>query len=258
MTSADVHDHVGIPADDPAIDLLRPLATIGVREQDNSMLFALLRSCHRLGVVTKLDHATFVCRPTELEAFTSFWGERGFRLQGEWQTRRHPARHIAYVRGATPGYPWEEMIGVSVSDEPDSPINRFLSDEPSGPGGVRLELQHVAMNVAESADIDELRGELEAHGLSFMTPVLRYDDDNGAGLRQLFTSTDGRFFVEFVQRITGRSGEPFGGFDPGIIDDLYDALAVAPERWAGLSPRPRRRHAQSVPSFVHTLATDPR
>ena len=77
----------------------------------------------------------------------------------------------------------------------------------------------------EEADIEALYELMVEHwGLDFMTPVLRYTDDHGAGLRQWFTAPVDGFFIEFVQRIPNARGEPYSGFDPDIIDDLYQAL----------------------------------
>jgi hypothetical protein len=59
-----------------------------------------------------------------------------------------------------------------------------------------------------------------------MTEVLSYKDESGAELHQMFTRPNGFFFIELVQRIPNQEGEPYGGFDPDIIDDLYMALAA--------------------------------
>ena len=96
----------------------------------------------------------------------------------------------------------------------------------------------------------ELKAILEAGGVRFMTPILRYEDANGAGLRQLFTATERHFFVEFAQRIPGADGEPFGGFNTTIIDDLYAALDASESYWSALTPVERVRHRSWIPRQV--------
>ena len=89
----------------------------------------------------------------------------------------------------------------------------------------RDQTQHIAFYVNAEADIETLYARMsESWGLTLMTPILSYTDDHGAGLRQWFTAPVDGFFIEFVQRIANAQGEPYSGFDPDIIDDLYQAL----------------------------------
>ena len=63
-----------------------------------------------------------------------------------------------------------------------------------------------------------------------MTPVLEFDDANGATLRQMFVACVVPYgpFIEIVQRSPGKNGEPFGfsaeqpGFNAEQIDTLYE------------------------------------
>ncbi|MEE4305156.1 MAG: hypothetical protein V2J19_13495, partial [Wenzhouxiangella sp.] len=137
----------------------------------------------------------------------------------------YPARHIALIRGGREGHPWEDMVGLSVSDEHRSPIERSLDNVDLDDRAVTHTLQHVALHVNKDAEMEAVRRKLAGLDVPWMTEVLSYRDPNGAVLRQMFTHpTDQGFFVEFAQRKPSADGKPYGGFDPDIIDDLYQAL----------------------------------
>ena len=230
--------------------VILPLERLGIFAEQNPALFRFLDLCARTPGVSKIDHCTFVTAFRHTEMFLAHWAKRGFGPHGEWNTVRYPARHIALVRGRPAGFPWEEMVGLTVSDDPDNPIHRTM--EPMQDAFAQThQLQHIAINVSPDADMDAIKARLEDHGVRFMTPVLSYDDDNGAGLRQMFTATLGRFFVEFAQRIPNADGEPFSGFNTRIIDDLYEALDRSEEDWATLTPAQRAAHGQWLPEVVH-------
>jgi hypothetical protein len=79
--------------------------------------------------------------------------------------------------------------------------------------------------VLANVDIDTLYREMSNEwGLRFMTPLLSYKDDSGASLYQWFTRPVGSFFIEFIQRNPSKKGEPYDGFNPDTIDDLYEAI----------------------------------
>lgn len=173
--------------------------------------------------IDHVDHLTFVTAPHHLDAFAHHWQTLGYELRGEWPTRRYPARHIAFTRGAHDLHPWQEMVGLSVSDSPTSPVNRALAslDRHGRPTHC---LQHVALHVQVDLPMVEARRWLAGRGLQMLTDVLTYHDPSGAQLHQFFTRTEGGFFVEFIQRGLDRAGHPFGAFSEASIDDLYQAL----------------------------------
>ncbi|PCK08018.1 MAG: hypothetical protein COA42_11275 [Alteromonadaceae bacterium] len=199
------------------------LARIGINYDRTPGLLPVLTQCTECPEIEKIDHITFVCPPEERSNFLDRWKTRGFDHHGLWQTNRYPASHIALVSGKKEGYPWSDMVGLSVTDIRPKIGNRPLdiTIKPSDTD----QTQHVAFNVNADADVEALYAKmLNDWQLDFMTPVLYYNDKFGAGLRQWFTAPVDGFFIEFVQRIPNAQGEPYSGFDPDIIDDLYEAL----------------------------------
>ena len=75
-------------------------------------------------------------------------------------------------------------------------------------------LQHVAYSVEPDVDMDMVFNELKQTGMQLMTSVLTYRE--GTGARR-------------------PDGEPFGGFDPENIDDLYQAYDDY-SRWLDRQP----------------------
>jgi hypothetical protein len=207
----------------------------------NSSLHELVRASHRhvdqllphVPVVAGLqcqDHATFVAAASDEQAFRSYWSERGLTAMDPLSPRRYPARHIAFA--ADPGNTvlCEDMIGLSVSDDPASPIIRTVELY----GGSRVDergdvaagrLQHVAFAVERGHTMEAIRADLEALGVRFMTPILTFADASGSGaeLQQMFVACRVPYgpFVEIIRRGEGANGEPFQGFDPDQIDALY-------------------------------------
>lgn len=170
--------------------------------------------------IKHIDHVTYVCASADESSFTARWAMLGFREHVRVQTSRYPATHIALVSGLAPEYPWATMTGLSISPDRESPINQFVRRYGAGQ-------QHSAYNIDRCEDMDELYRRLVASGWNFMTGVLTYRAESGAGLRQLFTAPDVPYgpFVELVQRLPGPSGQAYDGFDPSNIDDLYQAYA---------------------------------
>ena len=200
---------------------LPTIERIGVNLGNYQDLRRILELCGECDEIAKIDHITFVCAPSERDAFLERWEAKGFSRHGIWQTKRFPADHIALIRGESDGYPWTDMVGLSVQGPKCE--NRPLSE--SVRPKERDQTQHIAFNVNAEADIETLYARMsESWGLTLMTPILSYTDDHGAGLRQWFTAPVDGFFIEFVQRIANAQGEPYSGFDPDIIDDLYQAL----------------------------------
>lgn len=180
-----------------------------------------MQLCGECDGIEKIDHITFVCPLSERDAFLQRWESKGFSHHGTWQTNRYPADHIALISGKSEGYPWTDMVGLSVqrSERDNRPLRESVRPHE------RDQTQHIAFNVSPDADIEALYQRMtDSWGLDLMTPILRYTDDNGAGLRQWFTAPVNGLFIEFVQRIPNARGEPYSGFDPDIIDDLYQAL----------------------------------
>jgi 4-hydroxyphenylpyruvate dioxygenase-like putative hemolysin len=170
--------------------------------------------------IRHVDHVTYVARPESEEDFVRAWTSLGMRAHVCVRTSRFPARHIALVGEATREQPWSIMTGLSVSDDPGSPINELVRRYGEGQ-------QHVAYGVDPGTDIEELHEELSRRGWTFMTPVLTYRDGAGARLRQAFVAPIRPYgtFVELVQRLPGEDGSPYDGFDPMNIDDLYERYA---------------------------------
>lgn len=199
---------------------LSTLQRVGVNLDHPINLRRILRLCEQCDGIEKIDHITHICAPSERDTFLQRWKARGFSHHGTWKTNRYPADHIALIRGKSEGYPWTDMVGLSVQTEGE---NRALSET------VRpLELdqvQHIAFNVRSDTDIEALYQQMAScWSLDLMTPILRYTNAHGAGLRQWFTVPVHGFFIEFAQRMPNALGEPYSGFNPDIIDDLYQAL----------------------------------
>ena len=232
---------------------LDPLERLGVDIEANEVLCRFLGWCAALPGVTKLDHCTFVTHARHTALFLDHWASLGFSLHGEWNTTRYPARHLALTRGKMEGYPWEDMVGLTVSDHPDSPLHRMIPPMPT-PFDQTHQLQHIAINIAPEADMAAVRAALQAEGVCFMTPILSYAARNGAGLQQMFTATESHFFVEFAQRIPSEDGEPFGGFHIETIDDLYAALDRAETDWTARSVETRAQHRRWLPRQVRFRA----
>ena len=173
-----------------------------------------------VGSVRHIDHVTYVAAWEKEESFINTWASLGFHEHVRVFTDRHPATHIALVAGMTPEYPWATMTGLSISQDPDSPVNEFVRRY--GPG-----VQHVAYNVDPKADMEEVYANMKEIGWNFMTPVLTFHDKSGATLRQAFIAPNIPYgpFVEFIQRLPGPDGKPFDGFDMMNIEELYDHYA---------------------------------
>ncbi|MGV0816101.1 hypothetical protein ABQF34_29470 [Mycolicibacterium boenickei] len=174
------------------------------------------------------DHVTFVA--TDEAAFSEYWGSRGLRAQSPINTERYPARHIAFSENPDQTLVCEEMVGLSVSSDPASPINR-LADLYGGchideRGEVAVgRVQHVAFAVDGGHEIADVRAALVRQGVRFMTPIMTFTDpDTGAHLQQMFVACKVPYgpFVEIIKRGLGRGGEPFQGFNADQIDTLYE------------------------------------
>lgn len=194
------------------------LQRAGLPEQSVPALARYISFCTKCPSITKIDHITFVCAPSERSSFIDRWLGSGFEHHGTWKTERYAASHTALIRGSTPQYPWTEMIGLSTATGENRPLECEV--DPS----IVDQAQHVAFNVDAAADADTLYAEQSAAGFDMMTRILNYRNDDGAGLRQWFTKPIDGFFVEFVQRLPSADGVPYSGFDPTTIDDLYTAL----------------------------------
>jgi hypothetical protein len=163
---------------------------------------------------------TYAAAEMDEEMFRRRWAALGYREHVALTTRRYPARHIAFT--SEPQHATSSsMIGLSVSADHASPINELVRRYGEG-------TQHVAYRVEEDADLDALQRGMSTDGWVFMTPILTYRDHAGARLRQLFAAPTRPFgcFIGFVQRLRGPDGQPFDGFDPVSIDDLYAEYAA--------------------------------
>lgn len=208
-----------------------PDALVGAFERidldpsDYPLYHGLIDQLSGMDEIDKIDHLTFITPWQHTDRFLEHWKSKGFKFHGEWNTRRYPARHLALIRGGREGHPWEDMVGLSVSDQPASPIDRSLANVQLDERAVTHTLQHVALHVDKDADMHAVHQQLSESSVPWMTDVLTYHDPNGAELNQMFTQPTAQgFFVEFAQRKPSADGQPYGGFDPDIIDDLYQAL----------------------------------
>ena len=175
------------------------------------------------------DHVTYVTASENEALFSGYWQRRGLRPMTALEPSGFPARHIAFLANPGEYTTCERMVGLSVSDDPASPVNRLVAlyggsrvDEHGGVAPGRL--QHVAYATDADTDVDVLRSRMKAHGVVFMTPVLRFSDGTGATLTQMFVACTVPYgpFVEIVQRGVGENGEPFSGFSAEQIDCLYE------------------------------------
>jgi hypothetical protein len=172
------------------------------------------------------DHATFVATPDNEAEFASYWERFGYKKRSSYSTNRFPARHVAIAQDAVGDD--ESMIGLSVSDDYDSPINKAIRLY----GGYRVcegeimpgRLQHVAITIGHEARIESVRGVLQAAGVQFMTPILSVLEPSGGLLKQMFVSCNVPYgpFIEFIQRSEAGAGAPRREFDAEQIDILYE------------------------------------
>jgi hypothetical protein len=154
-----------------------------------------------------------------------------FPLPKPYVTCRFPATHIAFVTDPTKDKgACEQMFGFSTSDDVDSPILKSIglwggtTYDSETQSFLPFKLQHLAYDIDPKRSIDEVRAEMEAQGTQFMTPILRYQEPNGATLEQMFVACRVPYgpFVEIIRRGAGRDGAPFQGFHPDQIDNLYE------------------------------------
>lgn len=190
--------------------------------------------------IQHIDHITYAGKFQHASRFIRQWQQMGFEELVRLQTQRYPATHIALTNGKNSNLPWETMTGLSVSEDPSSPVNQFI--ERYGEG-----IQHVAYHVGPKADMESLQKSLKQQGWHFMTSVLTYEDGHHARLKQLFTAPESAYgtFVELVQRLPNAEGEIFDTFDIRNIDNLY-ACYDDYSRWLIQHPREHRRLQTSV------------
>jgi len=170
--------------------------------------------------IRHIDHITYAGAYENERNFIERWDALGFHEHVRLWTVKWPATHIALVSGMTPEYPWATMTGLSVSEDPASPINQFVKRYGEA-------IQHTAYNIDPEVEMEDLHHEMVRLGWKFMTPVLTYAGGEGARLRQMFVAPQVPYgtFVEFVQRLPGENGQAFDGFDTVNIDDLYQCYS---------------------------------
>lgn len=169
------------------------------------------------------DHTTYVVPYADKEAFLEYWTRRGLKAATPIITEEFPAEHIAMVERPGETRTCEQMVGLSVSNDPNSPINKLCElTKARGPLG---KLQHIAYSVEPMEAMSSVREQLESQGVVFMTPILEYKDLSGAALRQMFVACEVPFgpFIEIIQRTLSPNGIPFQGFHSRQIDNLYRA-----------------------------------
>jgi hypothetical protein len=179
------------------------------------------------------DHIAYVVRREDFPDFTRYWESLGYTQLPALTTTSYPAQHIGFMRQGEGHSP---MIASSVSDDPESPINKFLqlygSHHVDGSGSIAPgSVQHIAYQIDTSVTtIEAVYGELVGQGVLFMTPGLAYEDGAGGRLKQLFCSCNVPWgpFVELVERtqlpveiIDPTAGTRRQGFAAEQIDTLY-------------------------------------
>ncbi len=164
----------------------------------------------------KIDHVTHAVRFKNERAFIEKWLSKEFRETMRFQTTLYPATHIALMKAVSGQGGGRMMVGLSISDDPQSPINRFIELYGEGP-------QHTAYDIDPSVDFNEIYEMMLARGQKFMTPVLAYGDEGGPRLKQAFTAPAKPYgkFTEYIQRLPDKAGGIFDSFDVGNIEDLY-------------------------------------
>ncbi len=185
----------------------------------------LMPEIPKIDGLTREDHVTYIASAViGASNFVEYWEEQGFYPRKPIVTTRFPAQHIVFTNSA------RNIVGLSISNDPNSPINKSLGlwgvmrYEPSIQGFTPGKLQHIAYEVNPRRSIDEVRAELESKGTQFMTPILRYQDPNGAMLEQMFVACKVPYgpFVEVIRRGLGKNLERFQGFHSDQIDNLYE------------------------------------
>jgi 4-hydroxyphenylpyruvate dioxygenase-like putative hemolysin len=168
--------------------------------------------------VRRIDHVTYVTGPGNEAAFIASWNALGFRERNRLHTKRYPAAHIVLADEGSGTDPWQTMTGLSVSSDPQSPVNEFVNRYGTG-------VQHVAYIIRADVDMDDLYVSLKNRGWNFLTQPLSYIDANQAKMRQIFVAPTVPYgpFVELVQRLPGVDGKTYDDFDVSNIDSLYAA-----------------------------------
>ena len=96
--------------------------------------------------IRHIDHVTYVAALDNEEAFINRWRALGFHEHVRLDCERFPATHIALVSGNTAEFPWATMTGLSISEDPASPINEFVRRHGEN-------VQHVAYNIDPEVDM---------------------------------------------------------------------------------------------------------
>lgn len=189
--------------------------------------------------IKKIDHVTHAVRFENERAFIQKWLSREFQETMRFQTTLYPATHIALMRVAPGQRGGRIMVGLSISDDPQSPVNRFIELYGEGP-------QHTAYDIHPGVDFNEMYKMMIARGQKFMTPVLTYGDAGGSRLNQAFTAPTKPYgrFTEYIQRLPDKEGRIFDSFDVGNIEDLYalyddySKFLLKEQSYIGLSRHP--------------------
>uniref|UniRef100_A0A0C1R1W1 VOC domain-containing protein n=1 Tax=Tolypothrix bouteillei VB521301 TaxID=1479485 RepID=A0A0C1R1W1_9CYAN len=125
----------------------------------NSVNFSERTTSDILQSIRHIDHITYIASVEDEHRFLTKWNLLGFNEHMRLKTVRFPATHIALVSGISAEYPWATMTGLSVSEDPNSPINKFINLYGEG-------IQHTAYNIDPEADMEELHHQMEELGTS--------------------------------------------------------------------------------------------
>lgn len=168
-------------------------------------------------LIIQIDHTMYAAVAKDEKSFLDSWSKLGFKEHSRISTQKHSAAHFALVSGKGEALPWAVMACLVVSNDPECPVNHFLSRNGEG-------VLYTAYAVNPQVDMDELHDRMKALGWRLMTPVLTYEDSGGPRLRYLFLAPSKPYgpFIGFVQRPVGADGKVFQEFDVMLLDTLYD------------------------------------
>lgn len=176
----------------------------------------LITSDHT-SLIGEIDHVNYAVEARNERAFIETWNNLGFLELSRVHTQKYDGTHIALGSGRGKRLHWSLMNGLAVSENPASPINRFI--ERNGAG-----VLYTAYSVNPEADMDEMYERMRAWGWKLMTPVLTYEDSNGPRLREIYICPAKPYgpFIGFVQRLPGQFGVAFEAWDILMLDSLFD------------------------------------
>ncbi len=190
----------------------------------------LLRTLPELPGLYRKDHVAFVVSPENEDSFAKFWESKGLQRLETLITEKYPARHTGFI---DPKRSDEPMVALSVSDDPQSPINLLIKKH--GEYSVTEDshtilglIQHIAYGVdSHITSIENIEQALTDNNFTFITPLLTYATGE-ASLKQGFATSEKSegVFIEILERtaLPVATSDKKQGFDARQIDRLYSYL----------------------------------